>query len=104
MDQIDHKDEPGEYRAAVFEEIQRSLNFRGEAPADPAFFFGDWVCRFGGPEPLGDSLPHCYQSFFPDGSAPAKAVDGTWNNPKDRNGDGSLVKVYARARARAHDA
>jgi len=23
MDQIDHKDEPGEYRAAVFEEVQR---------------------------------------------------------------------------------
>ena len=82
MNQIDHKDQPGEYRAAVFAEVQRRLSFRGETPADPAFFLGDWVCRFAR-DSSEQSPPHCYRSFFPDGTAPARAADGAWSTPKD---------------------
>ncbi len=84
MGRIDHKDEPGAYRTAVFEAVQRTLDFKGEEPTDRNVFFGDWVCRFGNPYSIGASLPTSYQSFDPDGNAPAKAIDGTWQNLKDR--------------------
>jgi hypothetical protein len=78
MDRIDHKDQPGEYRASVFQEVQLKLKFKGEQPKDRNIFLGDWVCRF------GDSEPKSFQSFTPDGNTSSKAVDGTWESKKDR--------------------
>jgi hypothetical protein len=93
MEQIDHKDEPGEYRAAVFAAVQKTLGFKGEPPTGPTVFVGDWICRIGNPYSIATEPPMSYQTFRPDGSSSARAMDGSWENTKDRwklNGDLSL--------------
>ena len=92
MDRIDHKDEPGEYRNAVFSEVQKLLNFTGHKPNDANAFLGDWECSIN-PYLEGHSEPKYYQSFLSDGSAPVKACDGSYENPKDKwefNKDNSI--------------
>lgn len=84
MDQIDHKDEPGEYRAAIFEAVQSTLGFKGEPPSGPAVFIGDWVCRTGNPYSIATEPLVSYQTFRADGSSLARAMDGSWENMKDR--------------------
>lgn len=78
MDRIDHKDEPGEYRAGVFERVQQTLKFKGMAPKDRKSFFGDWVCQ------IENSPPKSYQSFSSNGDAQSRAVDGSWQSLKDK--------------------
>lgn len=78
---IDHEHEPGSHRILVFDEVQRSLDFKGETPTDRAFFIGDWTYRFASQD---DPHAFAYQSFLADGAAPAKAVDGTWDQHEDR--------------------
>lgn len=93
MDQIDHKDKPGEYRNSVFEAVQETLKFKGEKPPGLEVFLGNWVCRFGNPYSIEGAPVTSYQSFLQDGSATEKAVDGSWQNLKDRwkfNDDGSF--------------
>lgn len=82
---IDNKDKPGQDRDAVFEEVQRELNFRGQTPTDAVFFIGDWTCTYSSNFASWDNLPpDVFRSFFADGAAPGRAVDGTWDQPKDR--------------------
>lgn len=83
MDRIDHKDEPGEYRDAVFAEVQRLLGFTGSKPNDVNVFLGDWKCSMK-PYLEGHSEPKYYQRFLSNGSAPVKACDGSYDNPKDK--------------------
>jgi len=84
MDRIDHKDEPGAYRDAVFDSIRRNLGFTGSAPANAEFCLGDWTCSLFQPFAPEKYKAFTYQSFRSDGSAPARAVDGSFDTPKDR--------------------
>ncbi|MBL3574913.1 hypothetical protein JMK10_15285 [Rhodovulum sulfidophilum] len=89
---IDHKDEPGLYRDAVFQEVRQQISFVGSAPESSHAFLGDWVCRLQSinAEPLE------YRSFFEDGRSPGKMVDGTSESPNDQwklNEDGSFSEI-----------
>lgn len=84
MDQIDHKDEPDEYRAGVFVAVQKTLGFKGEPPSGPAVFVGDWVRRTGNPHSIATKPLMSYQTFRADGSSSSKAMDGNWENTRDR--------------------
>ena len=91
-DRIDHKDRPGEYRNAIFDAVQQELGFTGIGPTDGQSLVGDWVYRFHVPGAGTEGEPFAYKSFHSDGSAPARAVDGTWDSPRNRwklNDDGS---------------
>ncbi len=83
-DRIDHKDEPGAYRIAVFAEVQRRIGWSGETPEDRSFCEGDWVYRFAPFNPSDESPAFAYVSFFSDGAASSRAVDGTWHSPANR--------------------
>ncbi len=92
---IDNKDEPGEYRAAVFDQVQNELGFSGEPPSGPAIFLGDWVTvtQIHGLRPTEPVPPSAVRSFLEDGTTPLKAVDGSFEYTKDRwvlNDDGSF--------------
>ena len=84
MDRIDHKDERGEHRDAVFDYVRQNLGFTGSEPTNAEFCLGDWKCSFFQPHLPEKFKPFTYQSFRSDGSAPAKAIDGSFDNPKDR--------------------
>jgi hypothetical protein len=73
-----------ENREAVFQEVQSELGFRGTRPADGTFALGDWVWRYHWRHAPEKSEPVSEQSYNADGSAPAKALDGSYDNPKDR--------------------
>lgn len=90
---IDHKDEPGDYRRAVFDSIQREFDFLGKRAADETCFIGDWTYRYHVPTGLADKTACVSIGFHPDGTAPNRAADGSFDNPKDRwafNEDKSL--------------
>lgn len=78
---IDHENDAGSHRVLVFDEVQRSLDFKGETPTDRAFFIGNWTYRFASQD---NSPAFAYQSFRANGAAPAKAVDGSWDQQADR--------------------
>ena len=84
MDRIDHKDKPGEFRDAVLDDIRQSLGSIGSEPTNAEFFLGDWKCGSLHPSLPEKFKPSTYQSFRSDGSAPEKAIDGSFDNPKDR--------------------
>jgi hypothetical protein len=91
---IDHQQEPGSPSVLVFEEVRRSLDFKGVTPTDRAFFIGDWTYRFTSQD---NSPAFAYQSFLANGAAPAKAVDGTWDQKENRwefNDDRSFSLLY----------
>lgn len=84
MDRIDHKDEPGEYRAGVFAEVQKTLGFKGEPPSNTTVFIGDWICRTGNPYSISTEPLTSYQTFRADGISSSRAMDGSWENTRDR--------------------
>lgn len=81
---IDNKDEPGQYRREVFEDVQAQLGFKGAPPTRAEAFLGDWLYRFHWRHDTRNTTPTARQSFQKDGYAPAKALDGSFENPKDR--------------------
>ena len=81
---MDHKNEPGERGDAVLNYVRTQLGFEGHALVDESQVLGDWICRFHWPHDPEKSKPFAYQSFLKDGSAPSKAVDGSFENLKDR--------------------
>ena len=90
---IDNKDKSAAHRTAVFEEVQRVLDFTGSPPSASEFFHGRWIYRFHVPYAAEQSANFAFQSFHADGAAPIAAVDGSFNSPKDKwvlNDDGSF--------------
>ena len=85
------KDNP-EHREEVFAYVRKEVGFDGHPPADASAFLGNWTYRF-----VGKAEPFAYKSFHADGSAPGKAVDGSFDSPKDKwklNEDGSFSDWY----------
>lgn len=81
---VDNKDKP-DVRDEVFADVQRELGFEGHTPSDSAYFVGSWTCTFRHDfKTWDDSSPNLVRSFHADGAAPAKAIDRSWEGPKDR--------------------
>ena len=91
---IDHKDEPGEHRKAVFKYVRSQIGNDGYTPNKFSEFCGTWI---------GDLVPASGQTaggtlrkkitINPDGLAPSKSLESDWECPKDKwqlNENGSL--------------
>jgi len=79
-ERIDHRDLSGEHREGVFRFISEALCLDGERPPSADFFIGDWTMAFFDGR---GRAPHEQIRFNEDGSAPCKALDGSYDNPKD---------------------
>jgi hypothetical protein len=61
---IDHKDQPGQYRAAVRAGVFVAVGAEGAAPASAEFFVGKWLMHFVG---TGVPSPTRVYRLLPDG-------------------------------------
>ena len=90
---IDHKDKMGAQRAAVFAEVQAQLGWQGAQPVSGRFAHGDWTYRHHWRHDPDNPAPTAHQELRADGTAPSRAVDGSFEAPNDRwvfNDDASL--------------
>lgn len=83
MSRPGNKNAPWEYREAVYKKVQEVMKFTGQYPTGPDAFIGDWVCTIN-PNSGDDVKPAYYQSFNQDGTAPTKAINGSWESSNDK--------------------